>query len=86
MQGTVYRAKIKKLILVAINTKLPGLKQADKKVISELAAKLIHAKLYGAEVDNVQSPIWRDLWAQTDDSYNPTKTAEQILIEARNDK
>lgn len=86
MQGKVYRAKVKKIILVAMNTKLPGLKQADKKVISELAAKLIHAKLYGAEVDNVQSPIWRDLWAQTDESYNPTVRADQILNEAGNDK
>lgn len=47
------------------------------------AAKAIHARMYGANVDGVETPIWRDhpfKDANFTDAQ-PTKTAQEILNE-----
>lgn len=60
MQSTEYRSLISKIVKNGIKKKFPGLK---RQILDETAteiAKAIHARFYGADVDGVGSPIWRD--------------------------
>lgn len=82
MLSREYRSLISKIISNGIKRKFPGLK---KQVLDEAAieiAKVVHARLYGADVDGVGSPIWRDHESTADcNRGQPDKTAEEILNE-----
>ena len=69
------------MVRKAINRKFPGLKPLHVKELATELSVAIHARFYGADVDNVASPIWRD-----DPNYvnmfkdkQPTKTAQELL-------
>lgn len=81
MQGKTYREKIHKVVNAVLRAHVPSIPKAKRVEIGYAIAGLIHAKLYGAYVDNIESPIWRDLWIASGECDAPTKTAEQILNE-----
>lgn len=63
--------------------KFPGLNKAQLDALAKDAAIAVHARFYGAQVDGVASPIWRDD-LKYQDMYakcQPTKTAQELLDE-----
>lgn len=78
-----YRSGIKTIILNLMKRKFPGLNKAQLNDLAMEAAIAVHARFYGAQVDGVASPIWRDdlkyqdMYAQC----QPTKTAQELLNE-----
>lgn len=78
-----YRVIISKISRTILKKKFPGL---NKIVLNEATveiAKVVHARFYGATVDNVASPIWRDhdTFKKDIGDMQPTKTAQEILDE-----
>jgi hypothetical protein len=60
MKSELYRKQIRGMASKLIKRRFPGL---DIKKINEVAKELainLHARFYGANVDGVESPIWRD--------------------------
>lgn len=87
MRGSTYRGSVRSIVRNVIRKKAPGLK---RKVIDEIALEIsaaVHARFYGASVDNVASPIWRDdpNYARGFEDAQPSKVAQQILNEGMND-
>lgn len=83
MQSAEYRAILKTIILNLMKRKFPGLNKLQLSELAIEAAKSIHARLYGANVDGVETPIWRDHPYKDTDFSNaqPTKTAQELLNE-----
>lgn len=84
MQSRDYRRFIKTIIVNSIRKKFPGLK--TQALINEMAidaATAIHARFYGAAVDGVASPLWRDdeKYAGVFSDAKATKTAQELLNE-----
>lgn len=76
MKSTEYRTIITTIIKNISKKRLPGVKEKHLKEIASEAAKVIHARMYGANVDNVDSPIWRDYHGE----HNlPNVEAQHIL-------
>lgn len=73
MKASEYREAIRKIVNGAVNKTLPGLKRG-KNELADLIAKNVHARLYGANVDGVASPIWRN-----DGDQLPNVDASQLL-------
>lgn len=87
MQGREYRGNVRGIVRNVIRKKAPGIKRS---VLDEIATEIsaaVHARFYGASVDNVASPIWRDdpNYARAFADNKPTKDAQQILNEGMND-
>lgn len=82
MLSQEYRSLISKMIRNGMKKKFPGLK---KNILDEAAteiARTIHARFYGADVDGVGSPIWRDHITTAEcNRGQPTLTANEILNE-----
>lgn len=60
MKSAEYRRMIKLISSKAIKQHFPGLKEREVIGASVLIARNVHALLYGANVDKVDSPLWRD--------------------------
>lgn len=59
MRSGEYRDIIRRITKRTLIKRFPGL---NKKFVDEAANNIainIHARMYGANVDNVESPIWR---------------------------
>lgn len=83
MQGAVYRNHIFKIVRTVLNSHLgERIPKATKKMICFQTAAMVHARLYGTEVDGTVSPIWRDLWAKIDPKFNAQMSMSEILNEA----
>lgn len=83
MKSYEYRMIIRTISRNTLRKHFPGLKRKNvDDAVSEIAIA-IHARLYGASVDNVASPIWRDHPSYIADftDIQPTKTAQEILNE-----
>lgn len=83
MKSQDYRSIVSKIVKAIIRKKAPGLKKNVIDEISAEAAKNVHARMYGADVDGVASPIWRDhdrFKAEIGD-MQPIKTAQELLDE-----
>lgn len=83
MKSHEYRTIIRIISRNVLRKHFPGLKRKEADIaISEIAIA-IHARLYGASVDNVASPIWRDHPSYVEDfsDAKPTRTAQEILNE-----
>lgn len=62
--------------------KFPGLKLSQLDELATEAARAVHARMYGANVDGVETPIWRDHPFRSDDDFKqPTITAQDLLNE-----
>lgn len=84
MNSNDYRRFIKTIIKNSIRKKFPGLKTVTLiNEVSNEAAKAIHARFYGAAVDGVASPLWRDdeKYSSVFSDSKATKTAQEILNE-----
>ena len=82
MLSREYRALISKIVRNGIKKEFPGLKKANLDKVSQEIARAIHARFYGADVDGVGSPIWRDCITTAEcNTGQPTKTAQEILNE-----
>jgi hypothetical protein len=83
MRGSEYRERIRKIVRGATRQALPGAKPATIKELSDLIARNVHANLYGACVDDVASPLWRETSnGSVDPDYRdkqPNRTARDIL-------
>lgn len=82
MKSIEYRSIIKTIVLNLMKRKFPGLKKSQLEELALEAARSVHARMYGANVDSVESPIWRDHPFHSDENFTqPTKTAQEILNE-----
>lgn len=59
MQSSEYRTIIRRIAKRAIKNRFPGLRQKEIDEAAAVIAVNIHARLYGANVDGVESPLWR---------------------------
>lgn len=76
MTSKAYRILVARIIRNIIKKEFPGIKQQPLIMASAMAATSIHARMYGANVDNVASPIWRG-----EGDRLPEIDAEQLLKE-----
>lgn len=76
MKSTEYRSIIATIIKNISKRNFPGLKEKQLKEMASEAAKAIHARMYGANVDNVDSPIWRDYHGEHN---HPNVEASELL-------
>lgn len=81
MQSSEYRKNIRVIVKNVMRRKFPGLKSKILEEAASEVAKNIHARFYGANVDNVDSPIWRDHPCTGIEFKQPDKTAQEILDE-----
>ena len=58
MKSTEYREIIRRIVRSAVREVLPELKRG-KEDLADLIAKNVHARMYGANVDGVDSPLWQ---------------------------
>ena len=81
MQSSDYRRFVRTMIRTAIKRKFPGLKQVQVNEVATEVAVAIHARFYGANVDGVESPIWRDDTRHPEwyKDKQPNKTAKELL-------
>ncbi len=64
MKSVEYRAIIAKIVHNVLKKHYPGLKRVKCNQVDTACweiAKVVHARMYGANVDGVDSPIWRDM-------------------------
>lgn len=59
MQSREYKIVIATIVRKVFKKKYPKLDKNDIKNMSAEIARAIHARMYGANVDSVASPIWR---------------------------
>lgn len=59
MKSTEYRELIRRMVQNGIKLHFPGLKQTELNKTARYIARNIHARFYGANVDGVESPLWR---------------------------
>lgn len=82
MDSREYRRDISRMIRNGIRKQFPGLKNKVLEIASVEIARSIHAKFYGADVDGVGSPIWRDDPRVPEcNRGQPTKIANELLNE-----
>jgi len=75
------------MIRNAIKKRFPGLKLVQVSEVATEVSRAIHARFYGANVDGVESPIWRDDPRYPDhNEKQPTKDAKEMLDESSNDE
>lgn len=81
MKSSEYRSNIRNIVRKAVTRKFPGLKPLHVKELATEISVAIHARFYGADVDGVASPIWRDdsNYANMFKDKQPTKTAQELL-------
>ena len=84
MDSQDYRGLISRIIRVTMKKNFPLLaKNGSRKALesaSKQAAIAIHARMYGANVDGVASPIWR-----SDGDQYPRVDASEMLKDIEND-
>ena len=83
MNSQEYRGLISRIVRVTMKKHFPLLAKNGSKIVLESAAKEvavnIHARMYGANVDGVASPIWR-----SDGDQYPRVDASEMLKDIDN--
>jgi len=77
MNSRDYRAIITRISFNLMKKRFPGL---DKKHLTEVANQIavnVHARMYGANVDGVDSPIWQT--CSDNDKPQPRIDATELL-------
>lgn len=59
MKSSEYREQIRRMVKNGMKTHFPGLRQTELNHASRYIARNIHARFYGANVNGVESPLWR---------------------------
>lgn len=78
MQSKEYRAIIASIVRHVLRKHVPGAKDKILREACKEAAIAVHARMYGANVDNVDSPIFRD-GPQFLNVKSPTVDARELL-------
>jgi hypothetical protein len=82
MKSHEYRKLIKTIVRNGVKKRFPGLKNKELEEAAYNIAVAIHARFYGANVDGVGSPIWRDHSSVAEcDAGQPTISAQDMLDE-----
>jgi len=55
-----YRVIIARIVFNVMKRDFPGLNKTRLKEMAAEIARNVHARMYGANVDGVDSPIWQD--------------------------
>ena len=71
MKSALYRELVRKIVGGTLKKKFPGLNKEALRQSAEIIAINVHARMYGANVDGVESPLWRD--------NEPDVTATELL-------
>lgn len=83
MTSKEYKILIRFITKNVIRKQFPGVNKKAVENAATIIAKNVHARFYGANVDGVDSPIWRDdgneYWP--DGFKQPTIDANQLLVE-----
>lgn len=80
MKSSEYRQNIRVMVKNVLRKKVSGV---PRKIMEEVASEIaisVHARFYGANVDGVGSPIWRDHPNTSElDKVQPVKDAQELL-------
>jgi hypothetical protein len=80
--GEQYRTLIRAMARNAFKRRFPGIKQKEIDEVAGLLARSIHARFYGANVDNVDSPIWTlDRTDRINDTRGKPTVDASVLLE-----
>jgi len=71
MRSCEYREIIRRISKSAFRKRFPGLKQKEINEVANTIAINVHARMYGANVEGVESPLWR--------IEEPTVEAKELL-------
>ena len=61
MNSEEYRKLVRRLAKNVIKSHFPGLKQENVNSAAREIAIHVHARMYGANVNGVDSPIWKEI-------------------------
>jgi hypothetical protein len=75
MKSNTYREIIRTIVKSALSKRAPGFNKAAKEELANIIAVNIYARMYGANVDGVDSPLWR----RSGDFVSPNVDAFEIL-------
>src|SRR5579864_7057331 len=87
MNSQEYKVIISRISFMLLKERFPGI---DKKILKEVGRKIainIHARMYGANVDGVDSPIWTAACGSdrmNDPRVKPKIDAKEMLNEIFN--
>jgi hypothetical protein len=76
MDNRTYRKQIANIIQNVLRVRVPGLKSRARIDAANEAATAVHARMYGANVDGVGSPLWRDMEDSADQAQPNIEAAE----------
>jgi hypothetical protein len=79
MNSFEYRRIIRTISFNLLKKRFPGLDKQHMQEVARLIAVNIHARMYGANVDNVDSPIWNNNC--DNDKPQPKIDAKDLLNE-----
>ena len=80
MKSSDYRRVVEALANSVIRKKLPGIKVQVRKEIVKQIAVAVHARMYGADVDGVTSPLYYDIYPDRMPTVSSIELAEQYQI------
>lgn len=83
MRGDRYRERIRGIAKAVLQKRFPGLKKKEVEEAVSTIAVGVHAALYGANVDGVESPIWRQIYAP---ERQPDVDASKIIQDGTDEK
>ena len=84
MRSQDYRDIISRIAFNLLKKRFPGLEKKHTKEVSRQIAIAIHARMYGANVDGVDSPIWTSTCGtdrMNDPRTKPKIDAKELLNE-----
>lgn len=80
MRAKEYRTIIRTIVKSALNKKAPGFNKKACNELADLVAANVYARMYGANVDGVDSPLWRDSGEFNEPNVDAIKLLEEGLI------
>lgn len=82
MNSQDYKAIISKISFNLLKKRFPGLEKKHIKEVARMIGLNVHARMYGANVDGVDSPIWTSALGNdrmTDPRVKPKIDAKDLL-------
>lgn len=78
MKSEEYRELIRRMLKKGMSQHFPGLRQVELNHCARYIARNVHARFYGANVDGVESPLWR--------KDEPEVEASELLKQGKEDE
>lgn len=78
MRSGEYRDIIRAITNSVVRVNAPGLKGKYREIIANEISKRIHARLYGANVDGVESPLYRDIYPDRMPTFTSVELLDQL--------